>query len=248
MRSLTILELKKKVQDRGLLFWTIILPILFTVLFISVLTSGEEAEMRDAIIVSIVPGYTVMFVFFIIISICSTILQDKNQGMIARLASTPLTRFEYLMGKWFPYMIVVMIQIVILFVFGKLVYNIPFQQPFQLFLLSICLTFCVTGVGIAIAMLIKTENMGIAITQVIALGGAVLSGLWMPIDMMPDFIQTLAHYLPQYWAHQAFQDGMNGTLAAGNLLRTSSILCGFGVAGFLIALIRYPAFLKRAKN
>src|SRR5699024_5630288 len=128
MRSLTILELKKKVQDRGLLFWTIILPILFNVLFITVLTSGEEAEMRDAIIVSIVPVYTVMYVFFIIISICSTILQDKNQCMIGRLASTPLTRFEYLMGKWFPYMIVVMIQIVILFVFGKLVYNIPLDR------------------------------------------------------------------------------------------------------------------------
>lgn len=248
MGSVTLLELKKNIQDRGLLFWTIILPILFIVLFISVFTAGQEGGMRDEVILSIIPGYTVMFVFFIIISMCSSILKDQNKGMVARLASTPLRPVGYLMGKWFPYMLVVMIQIVILFIFGKLVYNVPFEQPIQLLLLSICLTFCVTGIGLAISIIIQTENMGIAMTQVIALGGAVLSGLWMPIDMMPGFIQTLAHYFPQYWAHQAFQDGMSGILVMADLLQTAFILCGFGIVGFLIALIRYPAFLRRAKN
>src|SRR5699024_10470326 len=174
MGSVTLLELKKNIQDRGLLFWAIILPILFIVLFISVFTSGQEDVMKDEVILSIIPGYTVMFVFFIIISMCSSILKDQNKGMVARLASTPLRPVKYLMGKWFPYMLVVMIQIVILFIFGKLVYNVPFEQPIQLFLLSICLTFCVTGIGLAIAVIVKTENMGLAITQVIALGGAVL--------------------------------------------------------------------------
>lgn len=248
MGSVTLLELKKKVQDRGLLFWTLILPILFIVLFLSVFTAGQEEETKREVVISIVPGYTVMFVFFIIISMCSTILKDQGQGMIARLSSTPITSFGYLMGKWIPYTLVVMIQIVILFVFGKIVYNIPFEQPLLLLVLSIFLTFTVTGIGLAISMMIQTENMGIAITQVIALGGAVLSGLWMPIDMMPDFIQVLAHFLPQYWAHQAFQNGMNGSLSIADFYRTLLVLCGFGVAGFLIAFIRYPAFLKRARN
>src|SRR5690625_7806775 len=84
------LELKKHLQDRGLLFWMILLPIIFTVLFISVFTSGVDESTKQDVIVSIVPGYAVMFVFFIIISMVTSFIKDRDLGMVARLASTPL--------------------------------------------------------------------------------------------------------------------------------------------------------------
>lgn len=248
MSSITILELKKKIQDRGLLFWTIILPVLFTVLFISVLTAGEEGEGRDAIVISIVPGYVVMFTFFIMITMCLSFLDDQHQGVTARIASTPISPLSYLLGKWMPYMFVIIVQIVILFVFGKLVYDIPLEQPLQLFILSVFLAFTVTGIGLAIAMIVKTGNMGIAITQVVALGGAILGGLWFPIDMVPAFIQTISRFLPQYWSHQAFQKAMTGTLSNTDFYVVILILCGFGVGGLIIALLRYPVFLKQARS
>src|SRR5699024_11492724 len=105
------------------------------------------------------------------------------------VCSSDLT--AYLFGKWLPYMIVVFAQIFVLFVFGKIVYNIPIEQPFQLLCLAIALTFTVTGIGLAIALIVKTFNMGLAITQILALGGAVLSGLWVPIEFMPHFIQVI---------------------------------------------------------
>src|SRR5690625_3595380 len=139
------MELRKNVQDRGLIFWTLILPIIFTVLFISVFTSGMDEPVQKEVITSIVPGYVVMFVFFIMISIVSTFIKDRDHGIVARLASTPLSPSLYLFGKWIPYMYVVLIQMFILFLFGKLVYNIPLGQPLLLVALSIALTFTVTG-------------------------------------------------------------------------------------------------------
>ncbi len=64
MGAVFILEMKKNLQDRGLLFWMVVLPIIFTVLFITVFTSGAEKIAKQEIITSIIPGYTVMFVFF----------------------------------------------------------------------------------------------------------------------------------------------------------------------------------------
>jgi len=90
--------------------------------------------------------------------------------------------------------------------------------------------------------------MGIALTQVIALGGAVLSGLWMPIDMMPEFLQSFAPFLPQYWAHQAFQEAMNGTLKYKDLFQALPILMAFGGGSFILSIIRYPNFLKQARG
>nr|WP_237706187.1 ABC transporter permease [Ornithinibacillus scapharcae] len=168
--------------------------------------------------------------------------------MTARIASTPLLPYFYLIGKWVPNIIVVIVQIVILFMFGKLVYGVTLEQPFALIVISLVLAITVTGVGLALALLVNTNNMGIAMTQIIALGGAVLSGLWVPIDMMPSFIQDIANFLPQFWAHQAFQDAMLGAMENVQLLKESLILVSYGLVGFLIAMFRYPHFLKKARG
>jgi ABC-2 type transport system permease protein len=248
MNAIFSLEIKKYLQDKGLLFWMIVLPIAFTVIFISVFTSGVDAETREQVISSIIPGYTVMCVFFIMINMVETILRDKNHGMTARIASTPLSPYKYLVGKWIPNILVVIIQIGVLFSFGKLVYGASLKQPFEIFILTLLIAFTVTGMGLALALLVNTNNMGIAITQIIAMGGAVLSGLWVPIDMMPDFIQNIAKFLPQYWAHQGYQGAMAGVLENTLLLQVSLVLLGYGLIGFLIAIIRYPNFLKRARG
>ncbi|WP_047985507.1 ABC transporter permease [Ornithinibacillus californiensis] len=248
MNGIISLETKKYLQDKGLLFWMIILPIAFTVIFISVFTSGVDSDTREQVITSIIPGYTVMCVFFIMINMVDTILKDKNYGMTARIASTPLSPYKYLVGKWVPNLLVVMIQIGILFSFGKIVYGVSWKQPLILFMLTILIAFTVTGIGLALAFLVNTINMGIAITQVIAMGGAVLSGLWVPISMMPDFIQNIAKFLPQYWAHQGYQNAMAGVLESTLLLHVSLVLLGYGFIGFLIAIFRYPRFLKRARG
>src|SRR5699024_5224460 len=143
MRAVIRLELMKNIQDRGLVFWTLILPIIFTVLFISVFTSGQEVVVKENIIISIVPGYITMFVFFIMITMVDTFIKDLDNGMTARLASTPLSPYSYLLGKWIPYIFIVFTQIIILFLFGKIVYDIPMVQPITIIILSGILAFTV---------------------------------------------------------------------------------------------------------
>src|SRR5699024_10137972 len=140
MRAILKLEMLKNIQDKGLIFWTFILPIIFTVLFISMFTSGVEASIKEEMIISIVPGYTVMFVFFIMISMGNSFIDDRDKGLVARLASTPLTPLQYVAGKWIAFMIIVAIQIIVLQTFGKLVYTIPIQQPISLAIIAIALT------------------------------------------------------------------------------------------------------------
>lgn len=248
MTAIFKMELIKNAQDKGLYFWTFVLPIIFMIMFISIFTSGTMADSKDQVILSIVPGYTVMFVFFIMISMCFSFIKDNENGMIARLASTPLPSYSYLMGKWMTYMIIVMIQIMVMFIFGKVVYNIPLEQPIFLLFLAIILTLSITGMGVALSLIVRTANMGIAITQVITFSGAVIGGLWMPLEMMPGIIQKIGKFTPQYWAHDAFKQAMSGILSFTDLMMSSLILLGFGCIGFLIAWILYPRFLNRAKS
>lgn len=61
-------------------------------------------------------------------------------------------------------------------------------------------------------------------------------------------MQTISKYLPQSWAHHAFRDAMSGTLNYVDLYQALLVLFGFGLGGFVIALLRYPAFLKQARG
>lgn len=248
MKNVFNIEIRQHIQDKGLIFWIFILPIVFTILFISVFTSTVDNSIKDDVITSIVPGYTVMFVFFIIISMGTSFIHDRDTGWIARLASTPLSSLHYLIGKSLSFFLVVLIQIIVLQTFGKIIYTIPMEQPVFLFLLALALTSCVIGIGLAISVTIRTNNMGIAITQIIALVGALVGGLWVPFDMMPDVLQKIGSFTPQYWAHTGFKQAMNGTLNVTDLCKVIAVLLGYSFAGLFSAYLIYPNFLKQAKS
>ncbi|WP_342527235.1 ABC transporter permease [Chryseomicrobium sp. FSL W7-1435] len=247
MTAIALLELKKKTKDKGLWFWTFLLPIIFIVGFITLFGESMGAD-PEQLVVQIVPGYTVMFSFYIMISIVIAFIKDRDSGMAARLASTPLSRLEYFAGKWLPFMAVVLLQIVVLFGFGVMAYDLPLGDPVALAALSVGLALVATGCGMAMAVLAKTENMGIALTQVIALGGAMLGGLWMPIEFMPEVMQNIAQFLPHYWALEGYKTVL---LNQGSLLdvwQSLAVLVGFGIACSTLALLAYPRYLREAKS
>jgi len=241
-------EIRKHLQDVGLIFWMIILPIIFTVLFIAMFTNGVEGDVKTQITTSIVPGYVVMFVFFIMISIVNTFVKDRDKGMVARLASTRLKPFGYLLGKWVPFLLIVMVQMFILFTFGKLIYDIPMEQMTYIIVIAMCLSFVATTLGVGLALIVKTENMGIAVTQIVALGGAMIGGLWMPLDAMPSFIQTASPAFPQYWAHQAMYDALLGQLSFGGFMQAVAVLCAIGCGAMFMAWLLFPSYLQKAKH
>lgn len=207
-----------------------------------------QKEEEIDVISHIVPGYTVMFTFYIIISMVISCVKDLEGGITARLASTSMKGRHYLFGKWLPYVIIVLVQIAILFGFGWLVYDINLGNPLALLLICTALANIATAWGMAISLLVKNENMGIGVTQVIALGGAMLGGLWMPIEFMPKFIQNIAPFLPQYWAQQGLLEIMVYGGGIGDIWLHVLILLGFGAAGLLAAVWSYPRFLASARS
>ena len=72
------------------------------------------------------------------------------------------------------------------------------------------------GLGLAMAVSVRGENQGLELTQVFAMGGAVLAGLWFPFELLPSFAQAIGKFTPQYWAQTGLQDIMvRGSDAGG---------------------------------
>jgi ABC-2 type transport system permease protein len=195
-----------------------------------------------------VPGYTVMFVFFIILSMMRSFLSEKESGMLARLRSTPISPLAYLIGMWIPALLAVLIQCTILLTFGHVVYGIDLGDLSAVALIVLCLGICGTGIGLAVSLLARGENHGRGITMLITLGGAALGGLWLPEELMPHFAQVLSHFTPQFWAQQGFQQVMVHGAHIADIWKTLAVLLAFGAAGLIVALWRFPRFLRAAAN
>lgn len=215
---------------------------------IEIVAEEQVASSEFDTITHIIPGYTVMFTFFIMISMVMSFVKDMQNGMVARLASTPLTKYQYLLGKWFPYILIVLAQIVALLLFGYFVYGVELGNIAALFLISLALAVITTGWGLALSLITKNENMGLAITQIIALGGAMIGGLWVPTEFLPEFMQTMGLFLPQYWAQQGFLEVMMYGGGIMDIFMHVGILLGYALLGLAIAILGYRRFLAAARG
>lgn len=196
----------------------------------------------------IVPGYTVMFVFFIMISMLQRFFKERDSGMIARLQGTPLRSAGYLTGMWIPPFVSVLIQCTVLLLVGRLFYGLHLGNPIAISLIVVCLAFCGTGLGLGLAMIVRSQNQGIGITQLITMGGAIVAGLWFPSDFLPSFVQNIGYFTPQYWAMQGFQDVMIRGTGLGAIWLNLLLLILFGMFGLAVALLRFKSFIRTAAH
>jgi ABC-2 type transport system permease protein len=207
----------------------------------------QETKKVNAI-TQYIPGYTVMAVFFIIISMSKVFLDDKEDGKLARLASTPMSPIHYLIGMWIPNIILVCGQIAVLFTFGHFVYGLQIGNIPALIALSFVLALASTAMGLFVSFISKDQNTAQAIAQVISIGGAALGGLWFPLTIMPEFLQNTARFLPQYWAQKAYIDIFAREADLVAVIPSIAVLLGVTVISVLLALVTYKRFYKGATN
>lgn len=197
-------------------------------------------------VTQVVPGYTVMFVFYVMISMIRRFVNDKTSGMTARLRTTRMSPITYLLGMWLAYVGVSIVQCAVLLTFGHYAYDVQLGDTEAVIALVVMLALCGTGIGLALAMVVRSENQGMAFVQLISMGGAVIGGLWFPVEYMSKTMQTVSHFTPQYWAQTAFQDIMvRGDHIAG-ILPSLAVLAAFAVGCVLIAVTRFRGFMKSA--
>ncbi|TMV44936.1 ABC transporter permease [Paenibacillus mesophilus] len=210
----------------------------------NVSTSSDRFSYID----QVVPGMTVMFVFYIMITMAKRFFDEKKSGLLSRIRSTAIKPLHYLIGMWIPFVLFVIAQCTLLFAFGHFVYGLKLGDLSALALIIAGLSIAGTGIGLGLSFIVPGEGAAMAVTQLIAMGGAMVGGLWMPSYMMPQFVQNIGHFTPQFWAQHSLLDVIAHGAGIGDVAGTVLILLAFGVAGLAVAFIRLPGFLRSAAN
>ena len=186
-----------------------------------------------------VPGYTVFGVFFIVATMAESILREKQEGTFRRLLAAPLPKPVLLAGKFLPYYLVNLLQIVVMFGVAHLLFGMTLTQPLALLAVSLAMAAAATGMGVLVATFGKTQTQVSGLSTLLTLTMSAIGGCLVPAFVMPDFMQTLARFTPHGWAMQGFQDVLVRGYGLAGVWPEAAALLGFAAAFFLIGVWRF---------
>jgi ABC-2 type transport system permease protein len=186
-----------------------------------------------------VPGMGTMFVLMTVLVGMVMLVNERNNWTLQRVVMMPVSRSQILAGKILSRFLLGIITFTLLIIVGTLV-GVNFgSNPLGIALIVIVYTLCVTALAFAIAPLLRTEMQVSAIANLLGIVLAALGGAWWPLEIVPDFMRTIAHISPISWAMNSFNElifygGGLGDIVVnlGVLLAATVVLFGIGVMNF----------------
>src|SRR5437773_1831815 len=96
----------------------------------------------------LVPSYTVMFAFFLVLTVGWLFVAERRHGTLVRLRAAPLARWQILLGKLIPCLVVSLFQGFFLLACGKVVFGMSWgMQPWLLVPVVVSTSLAAVGLG-----------------------------------------------------------------------------------------------------
>jgi ABC-2 type transport system permease protein len=188
----------------------------------------------------VIPGYLVMFVFFAAAVTAETIVRERQNHTLERLLASSVTRESILGGVFTGTVIRGLIQIIIFWVVGILIFKIDLGlAPAAVIILSILMVIMSSAFAVMLATLVRTQRAAGSLAVITALVLAPLGGCWWPLFILPRWLQSLAKISPHAWATTGFNKLMLFGADFGAAVPEMLALLGFAVLFALIAVWRF---------
>lgn len=175
-------------------------------------------------------GFTLMFMLFMGMGAAGGFLEEREQGTLWRLLTTPTSRTALVTGKVVGIYVTVIAQAAVMIGFGVLVFHVPWgDDPLGVAMLVASFGLAATGLGVMISALVRTRGQVSALTAVGATAMAMLGGAYWPLDIVSPAMRTVALLTPVGWGMTGLTDVVvrsQGSLAA---VLPSAVLLGMAV-------------------
>ncbi len=182
-----------------------------------------------------VPGMLVMFTLLVLLTTGATMLvNEREQGLLRRLASAPISRAELVAGKWGSRMLLAAVQVSVALLMGTLLFRMDWgPDPAMVVLVLACWAgFCASaGLWLGTVASTRAQASGLGVLAANAL--AALGGCWWPIEITPAWMQALQGFLPTGWTMNAlhelisFRSGPAAAIPDVILLLVSALVVGW---------------------
>lgn len=145
-----------------------------------------------------VPGILVILVTLVGMFLCSmNIVKEKEIGTIEQINVTPIRKYQFIIGKLMPFLIIGLAELAFGLAIGKLLFQIPIEGSLALlFAFAFIYLLAVLGLGLLISTFTQTQQQAMFLSWFILIIFILLSGLFTPIESMPAWAQQLTAFNP----------------------------------------------------
>ncbi len=185
-----------------------------------------------------IPGMLTMFMIMtVLIGGSQSLTAEKLHGTLARLATTPMSRGEIIMGKLLHLGMVGFVQAMVLMAAGQMIgvvglFGIEFTWGPNWWVVMVFIvpfSFTVAGLTLLFGGLFRTTQQAESLGWLIGMIFSALGGCWWPLEIMPRTAQMIGWFTPTYWSMTALHGVVTFGRGLDAIVGPTLILTVFGV-------------------
>ena len=232
-------------------FFTLIMPLLFLVIFVSIFGNDSIGHSHIKASTYYVPGLASMGVIAAsFVNLVISVTTDRETGVLKRRRAAPVPAWVLIGGRTLTAMAVSLSTMSALLLVGVLAYgvtiNVSAIPAIAVTALLASATFCVLGYAVSAA--IDNADAAQPVVQAIMLPLYFISGVFIPNINLPTWLRHVAELFPvQHLAdamHNAFDPTVHGAAFVANDIL---VLLVWGAVGLVVALRRFSWLPKLAQ-
>lgn len=171
------------------------------------------------------------------------IVREKEAGTIEQINVTPIKKYQFLAGKMIPFWIIGMLEIGFGLLLGKILFNIPMEGSLLLLFFSGGVYLLVVlGLGLYLASISSRLQQVMFLSWFFMLVFILMSGLFTPIDSMPDWAKIINYLNPfAYFIRILRMILMKGS----GLIDISGDLISLGIYAIVVLSLATASYSKK---
>jgi ABC-2 type transport system permease protein len=189
----------------------------------------------------IVPGIIgVLLSLTMVIITGMAVVRERERGTLEQLIVTPIDRTSLMLGKIVPFLLVGYVQITIIILLGRVLFDVPLRGSLPLlYLLAFPFIVASLGVGLFFSTLVRTQAQAMQAGFMFILPNILLSGFMFPRAAMPLPAQWLGLLLPLTYFLEVLRGILLRGVGADALWPELIALCGFAVVIVTLSVRRF---------
>lgn len=118
------------------------------------------------------------------------LVKEKEVGTIEQINVTPVMKYQFIVAKMVPFLIIGLVDLAVGLLLGKLIFNLPFEGSVPLlFLCSAIFLVAVLGFALFISTMAGTRQQFLFIAFFCMIIFILMSGIFTPFESMPVWAQ-----------------------------------------------------------
>ena len=240
------LELRRLRHDRTEVYARAVQPVLWLVIFGTVLSQTHAIPTSGPYIDYITPGVMLLSVLFVAVLYGLTLVWERDIGILKKLLVAPASRYATVICRSMSSGVRAIIQVFIVIPVALLL-GVSFISNPAYFVAALVILFFISGgfaaLSIIVASLLKTRELFMGIGQALILPLFFANNALYPLALMPRALQLFAAVNPLTYA----VDAVRGLMITGNLGLLPlevAVLTLFDILMFAVASLSFRKIIE----